>query len=556
MNRIAALLLLLWPSVASAATRVVVPVATAKYKDRVYSTTVAFKNMSSVPVTCNMQHTPVNRRDPLVSRVDVQARQTLVLEDFLKAVGAIGSASIDCEGDVLVAARIQDSFDEGKSFRAGHVYAGLTADRTITAEAPQTITTQSDVALVDVSGTHSALHVRVRDNAGALVGVRTYDMPPRALQIVNVEELIGRGDLRVEVTVDGPGRIAYERATDDAVLAGMAVRMPDASRPAAEAHFDRQERLRAHAEAAALQGSASIGGSVIAPLASFKAAPFQEPMTGLILMRRRWYDPRTGTFLTPDPMGYHDSPNLYSYTKGDPVNNSDPTGELIKLTGHDPWGDLFWIRRGLSNPAAANMLTVQGDEKKGYWLGLAPGRTIKDFIAAGLPDPKGYRQQMIARGFPMSRDQRMIEEKIADMITSMQIVEFRSDQKNVSMFGAWPFKGPFSQPTTIWGGGVTIEPHESLTGNTQVYIDPTAIIGGSAHMAEMAFNIAYDDPGLVTMHEFGHALAYVDRNRPCFQMWSVFLENQVRARRGETTFRLSEGLLNKQPKTLICEPGQ
>lgn len=43
--------------------------------------------------------------------------------------------------------------------------------------------------------------------------------------------------------------------------------------------------------------------------------------------RNRWYDPETGTFLTPDPMGYADSSNLYAFCGGDPVNCSDPTGE-------------------------------------------------------------------------------------------------------------------------------------------------------------------------------------------------------------------------------------
>ena len=52
--------------------------------------------------------------------------------------------------------------------------------------------------------------------------------------------------------------------------------------------------------------------------------------------RNRWYDPATGTFLSPDPLGYQDSSNLYAFCAGDPVNNSDPTGELS-------WND---VKRG------------------------------------------------------------------------------------------------------------------------------------------------------------------------------------------------------------------
>jgi RHS repeat-associated protein len=37
-------------------------------------------------------------------------------------------------------------------------------------------------------------------------------------------------------------------------------------------------------------------------------------------------DPAAGRFLSPDPLGYVDGPNLYSYVLNDPVNNVDPLG--------------------------------------------------------------------------------------------------------------------------------------------------------------------------------------------------------------------------------------
>jgi RHS repeat-associated protein len=61
-------------------------------------------------------------------------------------------------------------------------------------------------------------------------------------------------------------------------------------------------------------------------LTGFKAAPFVEPATGLENFRNRWYDPSTGTWLTPDAIGSTDSPNLYAYCVNDPVNCSDPSG--------------------------------------------------------------------------------------------------------------------------------------------------------------------------------------------------------------------------------------
>lgn len=62
-------------------------------------------------------------------------------------------------------------------------------------------------------------------------------------------------------------------------------------------------------------------------LTGFHAYPFVEPANGMVYARARWYDPSTGTFVTPDPQGYIDSSNMYAFCGGDPVNCSDPTGE-------------------------------------------------------------------------------------------------------------------------------------------------------------------------------------------------------------------------------------
>lgn len=64
----------------------------------------------------------------------------------------------------------------------------------------------------------------------------------------------------------------------------------------------------------------------LVPSADFKAAPFRVPATGLIFVRNRWYDPTTGTWITPDPAVHRDSANVYSYGGADPINTADPTG--------------------------------------------------------------------------------------------------------------------------------------------------------------------------------------------------------------------------------------
>lgn len=51
-----------------------------------------------------------------------------------------------------------------------------------------------------------------------------------------------------------------------------------------------------------------------------------DPETGLYQYRARYYSPRLGQFLSMDPIGSKDDPNLYGYVGNDPVNATDPSG--------------------------------------------------------------------------------------------------------------------------------------------------------------------------------------------------------------------------------------
>jgi RHS repeat-associated protein len=47
---------------------------------------------------------------------------------------------------------------------------------------------------------------------------------------------------------------------------------------------------------------------------------------GLQYLRNRYYDPKTGRFTQPDPIGLAGGLNLYGFAAGDPVNHADPFG--------------------------------------------------------------------------------------------------------------------------------------------------------------------------------------------------------------------------------------
>ena len=50
------------------------------------------------------------------------------------------------------------------------------------------------------------------------------------------------------------------------------------------------------------------------------------PEIGLDYHKARFYDPTIGRFMTPDPAGMVDGPNLYAYVLNDPINFTDPSG--------------------------------------------------------------------------------------------------------------------------------------------------------------------------------------------------------------------------------------
>ena len=86
--------------------------------------------------------------------------------------------------------------------------------------------------------------------------------------------------------------------------------------------------------------------------------------------RFRYYDPAIGRYISRDPIGYGDGPNVYLYVHNNPINRIDPVG-LADL------GDVvnFFIPRPDESFKAAD---------EGFKAMIAPGASAEERISGGL----------------------------------------------------------------------------------------------------------------------------------------------------------------------------
>jgi RHS repeat-associated protein len=94
---------------------------------------------------------------------------------------------------------------------------------------------------------------------------------------------------------------------------------------------------------------------------------YEDAETGLHYNRQRYYNPESGSYLTPDPSGAPDGPNRYSYVRYNPLKYVDPDG--LVLFAFDGTGntnnaaDLNTLGNGLSNVWRFNELYGSGNTR-------------------------------------------------------------------------------------------------------------------------------------------------------------------------------------------------
>jgi len=120
--------------------------------------------------------------------------------------------------------------------------------------------------------------------------------------------------------------------------------------------------------------------------ARFKGAMWLGEETELYYMRARWYEPRTGRFLSEDPLGITAGINLYAFAGDDPINNADPTGlfcEEVNEWREGPVGSGYVDVLKCTDIHPADIWTIE------RYLGRTDARLRGTWGRWGWPTPAG-----------------------------------------------------------------------------------------------------------------------------------------------------------------------
>ena len=129
-----------------------------------------------------------------------------------------------------------------------------------------------------------------------------------------------------------------------------------------------------------------------------------DPETGLYHTGARYYDPRLGRFLQPDPIGQAGGVNLYAYVGNDPLNGTDPSG-LWGIFGS--WGLTGVVKRRLEKSRKYGERVIRAGRALAVvsffiaMLGLLGGGYCEHeaHFSARLPDPvHGYINGVYFKG--------------------------------------------------------------------------------------------------------------------------------------------------------------
>ncbi|MCC2961297.1 DUF2235 domain-containing protein [Massilia sp. IC2-278] len=159
----------------------------------------------------------------------------------------------------------------------------------------------------------------------------------------------------------------------------------------------------------------------------------EDEETGLYYNDHRYYDPRTGRYLSPDPLGLHAAANAYAYVDSNPLKYVDPEGlVLFAFDGTGNTQDANWLRENQSSLSNVALFQRAYSDNSRYISGVGtvdtsdPSRPIRpgDYVPWYIP-LSDEKADMGANYSGRARIERMVEyfRMEADLAADNEIME-------------------------------------------------------------------------------------------------------------------------------------
>jgi RHS repeat-associated protein len=185
----------------------------------------------------------------------------------------------------------------------------------------------------------------------------------------------------------------------------------------------------------------------------------QRDPTGLMYFRARYYSPTLKRFISEDPAGFIDGPNLYAYVRGNPLSYIDPLGLAVDINLFHPSSSHYQHAQGYNAPNGEFSIGAHASSDRAEDNRIRPKRgpilRIDDLEQLIRKSSWTPGQPIILLGCNMGKDLGPGRENIAQMLANNLHVNVTAPNKYIFMGpgGAYDVYGTFDDPSQPYGLG-------------------------------------------------------------------------------------------------------